>query len=407
MFEVEVISSPGAALFPASPMWSVDLAALSLYDETLVKPLILFADRIALRSDREDMLDVVHAHGFQATRMPLPRFLKYMGLSLRRDPRELETLGVSMDLLAPPELARQILGERSDLDFLFKTWHEYESRVDEVGAAIRGLWISRKDQLDSKSLDLLRDRGILEVRTWTNGVSRADWYQDVSKFGEFMGEMLNESEHFQRIVDEVALNLSDSRGVLMADPGAALVLGTGQQSRPSPADIGISMVSRLPGLYDVEIAELIEIRDSLEPYLAPFRAAVINIEEEIAARTFDNARTSAEEVDRLWYKRVAPTTQEIAAQVRRGGYPRALLAAFTEDGASKVAAGATIAIASGSLVAGAIALIPAALAAGVPFVRALASKLEAQDTAKDNRLFFMYAAQEELKRRGAAQRRRA
>lgn len=400
MFAVEVVSSPVSALFPDTPVWRADMAALSEYDETLIKPMILFADRVSLLTDREDMIDMAVAQGHKLQGMPLQRFVQFMAFSARNDSEEIRDLGLSLSQIAPPQVAKDFLAHMPNRDELFnKVWPEYESRADEFGHAVFEVWRDRHAGLTSPNLQALERAGILEVHGWSSGPNREDLRANPSLNAEFLTRNLNMDENLSRIIYDMKERLESSNGVLMADPGAEFFLRRGDTKSPTPATLATSIIARLPGLQGVGIEELVQIRHSLEPYLGRFRGSMVSISAAIAEKGTMGPEARAQELDRLWYAEVEPARSEIAAELRRGGYPRALLTAFTDDTASKIAAGASVAIASGSFLAGATALIPAVIAGALPFAKALATRLDAQDAARANRMFFIYAAQEQLRKR--------
>lgn len=180
MFAVEVVSSPGTALFPNTPVWRADMAALSEYDETLIKPMILFADRVSLLTDREDMIDMAVAQGYKLQGMPLQRFIQFMAFSARNDSEEIRDLGLLLSQIAPPQVAKDFLAHMPNRELLDKVWPEYESRAAEFGHAVFEVWRDIHAGLTSPNLQALERAGILEVHGWSSGPNREDLHANPS-----------------------------------------------------------------------------------------------------------------------------------------------------------------------------------------------------------------------------------
>jgi len=79
MLEVDVISEPSATLGrpDGSRFWKVNLEALTQHDVDLVKPAVLFGDRVKLISFRNDLKSLVRADSFENLRMPLRYMQNY------------------------------------------------------------------------------------------------------------------------------------------------------------------------------------------------------------------------------------------------------------------------------------------------------------------------------------------
>lgn len=399
MFEMSAVSSPGAATFPDRPMWLGEMASLTKYDENLIKPAVLFADTIHLYSDRLDMMAMAKSDFLRVGTMPLRTIYNYVGVSARAEPEELQCLGVDAGVLARPEDLVPFWSSDDSPDFeqVHTFAATYESQIEEVRQASLRLYAARLHDLQSAPLKALADEGILTESGWAAGEDDA-WSLAWTDPDEF----------FVRIVDDLVRSSSQWGDAVLLEPGTRMLLTKKDQAKIG-VPVGISapllaasLIGRLPGVQEVEISELIEIRGDLAAYLVPFRAEVLNLAAEVASDASRDAGTTMVAVDRLWHAKVNPILAELEAKVRKGGYPRQLLNAFGDDTQSLAASGASVVLATGSIYAGIGVLLPAAAAATVPFVRALKATLAARDDIRENRMYFLYEAR---RRVGAAKRR--
>ncbi len=396
MFKITVISSPGAAKFPYDPMWATDLKILTQYDENLVKPAILFAEQIDLRSDRLDMVAMVTSRAMSLRFMPMRTFYAYVGLSARNDPKEIELLGLSPDILARPEDVEQFFdGSPMSMPAIRAFWKSHESRLQEAVAAIGEIHRQRHVDLSSRPLNQLVESGLLTTTGWAVG-DDDPWAL----------AWTDEAEFFGRIIDDLIGSMSSWGSAVLIEPGTRTFLPGPWPRRhaelapSSPESLAIGLLARLPALKELPIEDLVEIRSDLKDYLVPFRAEVIAMSEELAAEDHPPKGSDATSaIDHLWHRRVRPIMAEMDAKVKRDGYPRQLLNAFSEDAGSVVSAGASVLLAAGSIYAGVGSLIPAAAAASVPFVRALNASLKARDSIREQRLYFLYQVEQQAVRR--------
>jgi hypothetical protein len=407
VFDLDIVSSPHAALYPEVKLWSSDMRTLAEYDENLVKPAILFADSIKLWSERIDMIDSNASRSFAVARMPMRTVYHYLAICYRRDPTEIDSLGLDPSMLISKEDAAVFFHARDSIpkDILTEFIETHESQIDEVADATLAVLRSRHIDLSSAALRSLRDEGILSVSGWANGDN------DVWSLA-----WEDEDAFFNRSYLDLVLSLPRSRNAVLLEPGAAFYLsGPGSQLAPgdahsanargieggedklTPTSLAFGMIGRLPGLSEVSIPDLIEIRRDLQDYLTPFRAEAASMAEALSAESLE-----PEDLERVltrqWHVKVNPILSELDHKVRRGDYPRNLLAAFSEDKTAIASSAASLVLASGTLVAGLSTLIPAVAAASVPFVKAWNDTLKARDDVTQNRLYFLYQAKERIRR---------
>ena len=421
MFDVTVISDPGFALAPQDPMWNADLAAFARYDTALLKPVLLFADSVSLRTFRADMLGMVDADEFRLTIMPMRRLMRFIHLSSMRDMGELDYIGISESTLAPkPEASRVLRAitrragkDQSIFSYINKFEEKYEDSIEEVAVATGQRLIQRRDLLTTNDLNPAIQAGILTVSGWgTDGPERYtdEWYSQ-----RWMQAWASQEEFFAHGYLRILRSLTNSSCATMFEPGTQMFLsminnGVSVQAKrksranrpplvPTTADMAASVIGRLPGLSDFSIAELLEMRDDLAEYLPAFRAAMIDLADEVRdSEPNPSPEVASRRLDRAWHQKVSPALKDMEVYARHNGYPRQLLNVFSEDKGALAGAISSIGLAAGSLVAGAAAFVPAAVAASIPFIKALNSTLRERDKLERNRLYFLYKLQSQLKK---------
>jgi hypothetical protein len=157
------------------------------------------------------------------------------------------------------------------------------------------------------------------------------------------------------------------------------------------------VVARLPGLSRLTVPEILDLRRDLEPYLAPFRAAMVTMADDISGRGAADTLELRYEVDRKWHSDIAPNLTEIEHSMRKTSYSRRLLTAVTKDKASLTGMASGVTLAVGTLAAGLAAVTPAAaLGIGLPFVQALREMIEEREEIRRQQLYFLYRAKQRI-----------
>ena len=402
MFEIEVVSEPSlgfqddAGLIP-----NAALASLARYDESLIKPALLFADKVRLVTLREDMAIFVKSRAFKNSYMPMRYISAFAYNSFHRSPRQLYVLGLTGSELAPESDALAFLeGQRTDQLQIFAV--KFGEQIFHYQQAVAQVLRDQRDALASGQIAAAVDSGVLEVERW--GDSDLDYQELVwVPYAE---------EYLPQAIEALVERLGTMQGAIMLEPNARRVLGTsngvetheprsGEPFEASIATLASVLTAQLPGLTDMPIDEILGLRADLSPHLSPFRSEMLTIAEEISAAHDEKPFDLAREAERRWVRDVAPALREIEHHVRKGRYGRNLLSSLTEDRATMGSALSSVVLAVGTTYAGLAALLPAAATAAYPFVRALNETLREHDEAKRNRLYFLYQAQRVAAKRGA------
>lgn len=399
--EIEVYSNPLVALHPHDPMWGLkDYSPLSAYDLQLLKPALLFGDHVNLISFRETMQQMVWSQAKTLFVMPMPRLGHFMGVAQRRDPSELDRLGLKeSELPAQDETAEALRSWRSGGD-VDSYWEKYEELVERAANNARSALHLRFQQLTATELKPAIDRGLLSVEGWLPPFTETPE----------AGLLVDINEMYDASLDMFMDRLSNANHQPMLDAGSKWVeenwITTGSSTHAaadtdwhSSTVVAADLIIRLPGLDRLPLSDVIDLRADLKAYLPAFRSEMIRLSEDVTTSESLAPRDLSVELNRRWHRDIAPVVEEIREQVVAASYPRRLLNTLTSEKDSLIALGGAFMLGAGSVAAGLSALIPAGAGAVYPFVKALNESASAHREAKKNRLYFLYGLQQGISQR--------
>jgi hypothetical protein len=401
MFRVDVISEPAAALNSDGSLWGAEAKRIAQHDVSLVKPALLFAERVDLVSFRIDMQAIVESDAFQHLRMPMRLAGSFAGAAIRRDPEELDKLGLEFSDLCSKEEAVAYFndGEADPGKTLKEFFLRHGEKVWKYRAAVRAVLMERRDGLIADELEVAIQRGVLECSGWGSvqpSPDRLAWTDVREEFIPYAA---------QCIVERIA----GSPNVPCIDPSARLsisqMLGSDTlvefngmaRDVQMPVTIASSFLTHLPGLSELKVDELLDLRESLGDYLPAFRGELLDLSNEIETEETEDTVKLGREIERRWHADISPALEEIRQEVMKASYPRHLLSTFSADKATMTSTATSVALAAGSAFAGAGAFIPAAAAAAFPFIKALNESLKSRSDLRRNRLYFLYGVQQHLR----------
>ncbi|GAA2190733.1 hypothetical protein GCM10009787_00950 [Streptomyces bangladeshensis] len=403
MFRVDVISEPAAALNPDGSLWGAEARKLAQHDVSLVKPALLFAEHVELVSFRIDMQAIVESDALQHFRMPMRLVGSFAGAAIRRDPDELEKLGLTPDDLCTKEEAVDYFNEGvADPGGNLKNFYlRHSEKIAKYRLAVRTVLVERRDGLIADELEIAISRGVLECSGWSSVQPLPDqlawtdlWEEFIPYTAQCVVERLAESSNVPFIDPAARLSISHTLG------SETLVQFNGMaRDVRLPVTIAGSFLTHLPGLSELKVDELLDLRDSLDEYLPAFRGELLDLSNEIETENTEDTEKLGREIERRWHRDISPALQEIRQEVIKARYPRHLLSTFSADKATMTSTATSVVLAAGSVFAGAGALIPAAAAAAFPFVKALNESLKSRNDLRKNRLYFLYGVQQHLKRK--------
>lgn len=395
-FNIQVISSPGATLDANKPIWAHEGKNLLAYDVQFVKPALLAADKVTLLSDRNDMHYWADVEVMRL-RMPLPVAYKFRLMSEIRHPFDMELVGLSESDLAPLHEAR---AAREGREALFEFWRRHEDKVAEFARRMHRAWSQRREDLEDGELQVAIQAGLLESARW-----------DARERSEEEIHFEPESEYFTGTIDAMLEKARNPHVIPMLDPGTRLLIGL-ETHRLANRElevpngvmidhglVAINALGNLPGIHDLSIAEIIDVRESLKDYLPAFRSEMIKMADSISEGSDLSTVDIAYEVNRRWDRDIAPAMVEMERAVAAARYPKKLIDVVLSDRSGIATAATSVVLAAGSFAAGFSTLIPAAATASYPFLKALNDKIRERGDLEKKSLYFLYSANQLISQR--------
>ena len=155
------------------------------------------------------------------------------------------------------------------------------------------------------------------------------------------------------------------------------------------------VISRLPGFENATVDEIIDIRAELEPYIIPYRGAILKMSEEI--KDIPDAESLQEQCKVIYFRDIEPKVAAINAAIEDNNVIKNIaMNLFTEKetwvGISAIAA----AVAAKSSLAGLIEIGSAVTIGGLSIARGIKDTLEENKKIKGNELYFLYEMGERL-----------
>ncbi len=416
MFEIDVFSNPlSAVVGKGQSLRHEDYSRTVQYDEELVKPALLLADVVTLRSHRVDLLRG-EQRDFDMTSRRVPLFAQFINLSATRDRSALEFLGLAdRDLLSPKELEhyRAVLArESADAERLRSVpmptnaleiralraahyremskydveWERLQARASPLQAALRQRHGEAIEAFRSVTLEKLSLTGLLKQEAWDSlPKSRPRQVLD-----NLVGDESEFRRAFQSMVDEV---VGSTRSVMLDNEvnGAIADLSPTAGGLESALTISgaVNLMRMVEGVSALPIDEIPGVRKELESYLQPFRSFVIEV-----SRGVDWAGVDDAERVRLlqiaWEADVQPAVAEMEAHVRSASFIRNAVDVFADGHDTFAAVGLAIGTVAASGFLG-FSTLTATAAAAPPLLKALLGSVRVREAVKGNRAYLVHA----------------
>jgi hypothetical protein len=389
MFEIEVVSDPVANFSVDGWVANDRYKAMTQFDESLVKPALLLADKATLYTMRVDFSRSTDAAAHENSNMPM-RFLHAFAAICSAGPDTLELVGLGQSKLpSRRELAIFTKGHTVGdewWDAVSKFEKKYKQQILDYRDGFHAILTARHFDLESESLDLAVSKGVLQVRAW-NADSVTPYQMTWSPMAR---------EYFENAVAQMADRLESGSNPISIEPAARASI------RPAEADGGPTsettmhvsnvLASRVPGLAQMSIDELLDLREDNQQYLAPFRSAILEMAQNVAGAEGASPREIEKLTKIAWEREAAPALRELEFRLEGATFGRKLLDTVMEDKGAAVSAGAALVMGFGTVLAGLVALVPAAMAAAYPVAKAVAERGTERRLAKQNRMYFLYQA---------------
>jgi hypothetical protein len=381
--EIEVVTNAVQTLGRNHITFNEDASELIKQDLTSVKPALLYADTVLLRSYLVDIAQMGDDH-VVASAMPLPGRYQVVRLSIDMADEVMEAYGLDPGRRPSREAALTAWTAASKsprthegLVEVFKHLDSFISQhrefLSDLARAYASAASSFAGQVDSGYSDLDRAvaAGIMRVTGWTDG-----------------GPELGESE--QDYVDRASDSVFGEQGaaVPMLDAGAESTWlsygGDDATHTDARGDVANRLLSRLPAFERATIDELLDLRTELAGPVTRFRAFA----DELASSAPEDETERAGFVDEQWRKSVAPALADLEDQVRENHYLRQLVgAAVRKD--TFLPSVATVAVGFGAL-QGLSSLLVAAAGLSVVPIGALLDAARGRQEVERSRLYLLH-----------------
>lgn len=388
MFEIEVFSSPAAALSTDPGGWLAvkDFPLAAQYDEAIVRPAILLADRVHLVSQRIDRLESFHASMFASAMLGIPRATRAIGVSWRRSPEELEQLNLrDSDLIPPSELPDGI-----DFDWL-EFSAKFKDEIFEINRAIHSAIRTMRESLGSSGLKKLEQADILISERWsTEDISPpiSDWQTNTTEY--IVGSLTDISRRMRESTSGIMVDFH--LRPLLDREGADVSEWASEQELHGAADL-MRMVS---GFEAIPTDELIDVRTDLAEYLTPFRGFLLNVSRGLEKGVVTEAE-HRRSLELAWQREVEPAISEMRALVTKSSFRRSLTDVFAPDIEAMVSLGMGVALTGSALYYGAAVAAPLTMAAP-PAFKAIHTAVRAREKARESGVYFAYAFERRARR---------
>lgn len=356
---------------------------LSLEREiALIKPALIYGDRVVLCSPTATFLKEMAAFGTLSGRDQMQTMVE---IAVRAGLLDAEVMAAPAFVEAIPHLLA-MEGLPPELNELLAS--EEVAQLQEFGSQLREsvseMAATMEQQFREAGGDELRpalECGALEIE------------QLLAPGSDDVDDVLD------ALIDRVTAALRDGRSYVLCDEslGSIVTATTQDLQTSSPAlrrarhvGTGAGLLAELPSFPLATVAEALDIRRELDPAVKRFRAAMAELEADVA-HVDPRCSEFAEEVRLLWHANVQPELLDLEERVRTNTYLRQLTRDPKET-ALVALTGLGVALGTGDDVLKAVGAAAGAL--GDAAVR----KAAESRSIKRHRLFLLHATEERLRK---------
>lgn len=426
MFSLEVFSNPlNGVVGEGSILKHEDFARTARYDEELVKPALLLADEVTLRSHRIDLL-LGERRDLEMTGKLAPLYSNLKRLSEARDPRELAFLGLRpSDLLTSSEIEHyrdvtvredqdrervrrepmptnidalhaQRAAQREEMHKYDAEWETFLDRSQPFQRALRRRLAEAVDAFESRPLNDLAASGLLRQVAWDP--------LPKSRPRQVIDDLVGDNTEFERAFSAMADRVATTTSSIMLDDEVNAMMAT----LPEPGTINSALTMRgalglmrmVEGVSALPLDEIVGVREELADYLQPFRGFVVGVSQGVDWANVDDVERGRL-LQMVWETDVQPAITEMEAHLRSASFVRNAIDVFSDGRDTFTAVGLAIGTVAASGFFG-FSTLAATAAATPPLLKALLGSVRARESVKQNRAYFVHA----LRRSTALRRRR-
>lgn len=360
------------------------------YDEDLLKPAILLADTVTLRTHR---LDVQTFMGIEASavRLAVPVIAKMQAVTSGNQKWLAEAAGIGDildELTSAAATARKPNGEM-DIDIVQRPV------VEEFARRLHHFYRTAYTEFAAPSFKNLIREGILTESRWDS--------RDYSRMSIPEARHESSENSFAVGFEKLLSGLESSSTPIMIDRG----IGDRIADSTAGSDMNTSevlsnaadLLRAVDALSDASFDEIIDIRRDLEQYFRPFRSFILDIAKETTFPPGASIGERRRTMNIEWETNVAPAVHELKAHLESSGFAKNLMRVSFEKTESMLAIGMGIMGAIGAGVLGIATLGGAALGVAPIIAGAARASRDNRKSARQNPAFFIYEFEKKLAER--------
>ncbi|WP_084040149.1 hypothetical protein [Demequina sp. NBRC 110053] len=413
MYEINLYSSPfDAVAVDAESVSVADVPRLVRYDEDFVKPALLLADRTVLKTTRVDAY-LEEFRDSSAATMLIPARGFAFWISESRDREVMDLLGIrDEDLLSPAEIDHWTKWFKREEGALSGSGDSVDESVESFNFAEAFREMRRRGESDGRDFldrvaplsyaraahhrqlaDLFQSPVLNALPTTT--LRQDPWDPTVrTRFQELLDERSGEDTAHARMVSSLVDSVASSRAGVMLDPAVSIGLATrgvsGEDVQSARRLAGaVELMRMVDGISDLPVDEVVDVREDLAPYLAPFRGFLLDMSGNVDLSPSDAAE-NARRLQIFWEAEVSTAIDDMRVHVEHASFRRNLLDLFSTSGDTTRTVGTSLGLLVASGFAG-LEVVGAAAALAQPALTALIGSVRAKQRVANDRAYFVHA----------------
>lgn len=360
------------------------------YDEELLKPAILLADKVTLRTHRLDVRKDAQIEA-RKVRLAVPVAAKIDAYTSDGAWWITGAAGLD-DLLA--ELADAAASHR-DADGRIDISIVQTDVAQEFARRLYSFYRTTHDEFTAKKFEPLRRSGVLTELPWD--------LRDYTKFSPVEAAIENRENAFHVGFADLLSRIEESPDPLMIDAGIGERLED-VAGVPTPASSvlfrnAVDLLRTVDAISAAPIDAVIDVRDELQEHLAPFRRFILDLSGDLAIPADVSPGERQRTLAVAWDTRVAPAVDELKAHVQARSFAKNLFRVGLDKSEANLAVGMAIVGAAGANALGIATLAGAAVGALPSLIGAAKSSVEARGQAKSKPAYFIYEVAKRLQAR--------
>lgn len=361
------------------------------YDEELVKPAVLLADRVTLRTHRLDLRNAA-VIGANSIRYEARRAGIMQGFAEGQPGWTYDAAGITEIL----DDLRQAVDEHMGQDDLVSIEVAFTDVGLEFGRRMHEFHKVAYEELAAPSFKALIDSGVLTEHPWDQRDYSAMSIPEASFENRENAFMVG----FSRLLEEI----DSGSAPLMIDRGVGdrLVQWDPNLSVPSAETLrnAADLLRVVDAISAAPLDAVADVREELAQYVAPFRRFIVSQAQALDLPDSIGLGERQRALAQHWDSEVAPAIDDLRAHVTSNSFARNLFKVSLDKSESTLAVGMGIVGSVSANALGFAALGGAGLAAVPILAGAVRAKVDADRDARANPVYFIYQLEQRLRDRG-------